>query len=46
LEKILVTRLSGDDGGVAPPLFSERGELVKGHRYPMSGARVLMASLK
>ena len=34
LEQVLVTVLSGDHGGVAPPLFSERGKLIGGHRHP------------
>ena len=38
LEKVLVTRLSGDDGGVAPPLFSREGKLVERHRHPYDGA--------
>jgi hypothetical protein len=54
LEKVLVTWLSSDHGGVAPPLFSREGEnSSRGtatpravHRPPMSGARVPTASLK
>ena len=30
LEKVLVTGLSGDHGGVAPPLFSKEGENASG----------------
>ena len=34
LEQVLVTGLSDDHSGVAPPVFSERGKLVGGHRHP------------
>ena len=54
LEQVMVTGLSDDHGGVAPPLFSREGGNSSGgtatpravHRPPMSGARVPMASLK
>ena len=39
LEKVLITELFGDRGSVAPPLLSREGELGRGHRPPMSGAK-------
>jgi hypothetical protein len=46
LEKVLVSRLSGDHGSVALPLFSREGGDLSGAPPPMSGAWVPMASLK
>ena len=47
LEQVLLTILSGDHGGVAPPLFSREGENTSGrHRHPLSGAKVPTDSLK
>jgi hypothetical protein len=52
LEQVLVTGLFDDHGGMAPPLFLERGNSSGGtatprtvHRPPMSSARVLMVKV-
>jgi hypothetical protein len=54
LALVIVIGLSGDNGGVAPPLFSREGGNSSGgtatpravHHPPISSARVPTASLK